>query len=330
MAINIHTVAKKAHVSISTVSRVLNKSGYVSTSTQKKVYKAVEDLGYRQNKLAISLRKKTSSFIGLIVPDISNEFYSLLAKYIDGVIQRDGYSLFLGNSSWDKKKEKHNIELLLDNQVSGIVLAACGLDVPQSLILSHIPKIIIDNEKAKKEKSNVLYIESDNYKGAKNAVEILLQNGAEKIVYLSGYMPAHPMMQRKRGFVETMKEHGIHINRYRIYDIMISPQESSKIIKDIIREFPFDGLFCCTDTIALGAIHGLLEQGFNIPDDVQVIGFDGISLGEFIYPPLSTIRQDIENFGETIGRNILKMLYNKPSQAHIVLPTTFIKRGTTI
>ena len=212
MAINIHNVAKKAHVSISTISRVLNKSGYVSNNTREKVYKAVEDLGYRQNKLAISLRKKTSSFIGLIVPDISNEFYSLLAKYIDSVIQRDGYSLFLGNSAWDIKKEKHHIELLLDNQVSGIVLAACGLDVPQSLLLSHIPKIIIDNEKTKKEKRNVLYIESDNYRGAKNAAETLLQNGTKKIAYLSGLMPTHPMKQRKRGFVDTMKEHGIHIN----------------------------------------------------------------------------------------------------------------------
>ena len=91
-----------------------------------------------------------------------------------------------------------------------------------------------------------------------------------------------------------------------------------------------DGLFCCTDTIALGAVHGILENGLAIPDDVQVIGFDGISLGEFIYPPLSTIRQDIKNIGETIGRNILTMLSNKPSQEHIVMPTTFIKRGTTI
>ena len=330
MAADIRKVAKRARVSISTVSRVINNSGYYSVDAKEKVDDAVRALGYRQNKIAVSLRKRSSSFIGLIVPDISNEFYSMLAKYIENELIKDGYNLFLGNSEWSIKKEKQLIESLLDSQVSGIILASSSAKLPKSLIQNRIPKVFIDCDLPTTDVDNVLFVESDNYHGAKEASKCLLSSGGSSLVYLGGYINTHPLKQRKLGFLNTMKENGIDPKKYRTYKTRVSPLEASKTVKEIFSQFPFDALFCSTDTIALGALKALSEMRVLVPDSVQIIGFDGIFLGEFSQPPLTTIKQDFKQFGEIIGKNIRSMLLSEHEmKQHLVIPTTLIKRGTT-
>ena len=329
MKINIHNVALKAHVSISTVSRVLNNSGYASPVTCKKVLQAVEALGYRKNRIAMSLRMKTSRFVGLIVPDISNEFYAAMAKEIEAIIKPKDYNLFLGNSSWSSRKELDQVNSLLDNQVSGIILASCSDSLPRSILASSVPKVIIDNAQSDVEIENALFIESDNYNGAKQAAGILLAQKARSFVYIKGHQPSYPMSQREKGFLDTMKENGISPALYRVYNIMVSTNEAFQLIKKIFDDFQFDAVFCSTDTIALGVVKGLLDLGIKIPDRVQVMGFDGISLGEFIYPPLSTIKQDIHEMGTVIGESIFNMMNDVSIKRHIVIPVSYIQRSTT-
>ena len=329
MSIDIKFVAKKADVSISTVSRVLNNSGYASPATRIKVSKIVKELGYRQNKVARSLRKKTSSFVGLIVPDISNEFFSTLAKTIENSLHQNGFSLFLCNTEENEKRERFYIESLLDSQVRGIILASAGFESNQHLLETDIPVIMVDRMNFSIKVNNAVKIESDNYQGAKLAGDILIKKDAKKMVFLRDYRKVYPMMQREYGFIDSMKENEVKPEDYRIYHTIVSPNAALRKIKEIYRDFRFNGLFCGTDTIAFGAVKGLLDMGVPIPEDVQVIGFDGISLGEFLNPPLSTIKQDIETMGYMAGKKILKLISKIHLNEHILLPTEFIERGTT-
>ncbi|PIE35404.1 hypothetical protein CSA56_04285 [candidate division KSB3 bacterium] len=329
--LNIKVVADRANVAASTVSRVINNSGYVSKKTREKVMAVVKELGYRQNKLASTLRNKSSSFIGLIVPDISNEFYSILAKTIEDVLSEEQFSLFLCNTEGNEKKERLHIETLLDNQVSGIILITSpGFESNQYLLDSGIPLILFDRPDHTMKSNNVICIESDNFHGAKLAGDILIQGGATKILCLRGYRPVYSMVHRRDGFLFSMKEHGIPAENYRVHDIVLRPEAALKNVGEMYRKFPFDGLFCCNDSLAIGAMTGLLRRELRIPEDVQVIGFDGIALGRYVNPSLSTISQDIETMGRIAGQKILKMIANPSSPTEdIVLPTKFIKRRST-
>ena len=329
--LNIKVVADRANVAVSTVSRVINNSGYVSKETREKVMAVVKELGYRQNKLASTLRNQSSSFIGLIIPDISNEFYSILAKAIEHVLQKERFSLFLCNTEEDEKNERLYIESLLDNQAAGIILVTSpGFESNQHLLESGIPLIIFDKPDHTMKSNNVVCIESDNFNGAKLAGDILIQQGATRIVGLRGYRPVYSMVHRRDGFLSSMQEHGIPSDKYRMYEAVVSPEAALQKIDKIYEKFPFDGLFCCTDSMAIGAMNGLLHRGLRIPEDIQVIGFDGIALGEYVNPPLSTISQDIEGMGRMAGEKILSMIANQSSSTeNIVLPTKFIKRRST-
>ena len=329
MKLNIKLVAKKANVSASTVSRVLNNSGYASETTREKVLAVVKELGYRQNIVARTLRKKTSNSIGLIVPDISNEFYSILAKSIESILQQENFSLFLCNSEEDERKEQFYIESLLDNQVSGIILCPTKVDYTQSFFQRKVPLVLLDKANYQGPSDNIVYIESDNFNGAKLAGEILIRHGATKFVHLQGCKPFNSMRQRREGFICAMNEHRIASCDYQIHEIRVSPLAALQKVREIYSRFQFDGLFCSTDSMAIGAINGLLNLGLEIPNDIQVIGFDGIALGEYFNPPLSTIRQDIEQMGHIAGEKILRMVEGNKHVEHIVLPTEFIKRRST-
>ena len=291
----------------------------------------VKELGYRQNKLASTLRNQSSSFIGLIVPDISNEFYSILAKAIEDVLQRKNFSLFLCNTDEDEKKERLYIETLLDNQVSGIIVVTSpGFESNQHLLDSGIPLILFDRPDHTMKSNNVVCIESDNFNGAKLAGNVLIQGGATKLVCLRGYRPVYSMVHRRDGFLASMREHKIPEENYRVYDIVLKPEAALKKVGEIYRKFPFDGLFCCNDYLAIGAMTGLQHDKLRIPENVQVIGFDGIALGEYVNPPLSTISQDIEKMGRIAGQKILKMIVDPSYPAEdIVLPTKLIQRHST-
>jgi len=329
MAVDIREVAQKAQVSISTVSRALNASGSVSQKTRDKVLAAAQELGYRQNRVASSLRSKRSGFIGLLVPDINNEFFASLASAIERSLHDLGYSLFLCNTMEDAKIENHYIDSLLDDQVMGIILVAAGLKAHPRLRQENTPVVFVDRVGADLEIPNRVVIESDNKKGGRIAAEQLLKRGAQRFVFLGDQRNMHAMRNRERGFADCLRENGITAANYYRDAIPVSAHEAREKMSAIYAKFPFDGIFCGTDMLALGAMRGLADLRLSVPSDVQLIGFDGMRLGEFTIPSLSTIRQGIERMGKLAGESVARMVAGDQSGETIILPVDFIARETT-
>lgn len=329
MGISIHRVAQKAHVSISTVSRALNSSGYVSKDTLEKVMAASRELGYRQNSLARSLRSKRSNFIGLLVPDVSNEFFASLAHVIEQAVHRHGYSLFLCNTMESPEAENRYIESLLDHQVMGVIMASAGLKFHPRLLIEKTAIVFVDRILVDLDLPNKVSIESDNERGGRIAAEELLRRDARRFLFLGDERDMHQMRNREKGFVDGLHEGAVSPELYHKESIPVSTEHAREKVKQIFRKFPFDAIFCGTDTIAIGALRALVDLELRIPADVQVIGFDGIRLGEYLEPPLSTIRQDIARMGKLAAESIFRMIDGNQSGETITLPVEFLPRGTT-
>ena len=330
MANTIHEVAKKVNVSISTVSRVLNNSGYVSPKTREKVVAAMRELGYRPNRIAHSLRSRESSFIGLIVPDVANEFFSSLASVIEKTIRQHGFSLFLCNSTENQEIENRYIESLMGNQVRGIIIVSAGLPPEKEIIRADIPIVLVDRLGNEPNKTGNVMIESDNRNGGVIAAEELLKRGAKRFLFIGDHRNMRATGHRRNGFVETLAKNGIPVSDYHEILIPISASIARETVRQVWDGYPFDGLFCGTDILAIGAIKGFNDIGVKVPDDVQIIGFDGIQLGELTIPSLSTVRQDVPQMGRIAGESMIRMINGNEINRKTILPVQFIERGTTL
>ncbi|GHT77990.1 LacI family transcriptional regulator [Spirochaetia bacterium] len=325
--VNISKVAEMASVSQSTVSRALNGSGYVSSAAKEKVKRVVSDLGYRQNMLAKKLRTSETRFIGLVIPDITNDFFARLAKSIEVTLQKEGYALFLCNSEEDPQKEDFYITTLLDNQVDAIITTPSTKVANKKLLSSTIPIVYADRI-VQTGRSNVASITSDNECGGRLAAEKLIAAKSANIVVLKeGRRISTAATERMNGFVKTLE--AFPRIKYTSFDTAISAESGYAMMDRIIGERKFDALFCTSDVIAIGAIKCLNDHRISIPDSVQVIGFDGISMGTFLIRPLTTIVQDVESMGKAIGNTVLAMIRGKPFSRLTVLPVSLLERETT-
>ena len=329
MATTIHGVAKKADVSISTVSRVLNNSSYVSGATREKVNAAMEELGYRQNRIAHSLRSRESNYIGLIVPDVANEFFASLASTIEKTIRQQGYSLFLCNSTENQEIENRYIESLMGNQVRGIIIVSAGDPPEDELRNADIPIVLIDRLSHDPDQTGCVMIESDNRKGGEIAAEAFLRRGARRFLFMGDHRNMRAMRRRRIGFSETLFQNGTAGSDYHEILLPISAAAARETVRQIWTRSSFDAVFCGTDLLAIGAIKGFNDIGVRVPDDVQIIGFDGIELGELTVPSLSTVRQDIPQMGRIAGESMIRMIAGDQINRKTILPVEFVERGST-
>ncbi|MFY9278735.1 MAG: LacI family DNA-binding transcriptional regulator [Caldicoprobacterales bacterium] len=205
----IKDVAKKAGVSVTTVSRVLNNRGYISDATRQKVHQAMEDLNYQPNELARSLYRQKSNIIGLIVPTVSHPFFGELVSRIEYYAFRAGYKILLCNSHLEQEKEKDYIDMLRRNQVDGLILGSHTLDV-EEYVLSKLPIVTFDRCIS----DAIPYIASDNYEGGRIATTLLVEHGCNKIAHISGNLELDLLANKRyEAFVEVAEENDVeHVN----------------------------------------------------------------------------------------------------------------------
>lgn len=329
MAKDIKDVAQHANVSIATVSRVLNNSGYTSEKSRVNVMEAVRKLGYRQNNVARSLRHRRSNFIGLLVPDISNEFYSTLAKVIERELSQVGFQLFLCNTDENEKTENLLIDSMLDNQVSGLIIIGSGDAMYKKLLQTSVPTVMYDRTEEKSGNENVVFVKCDNYFGAYLAAETFIKKGARKIAMLRTNHPVVPMREREQGFLEVLRKYRISKRSYEIFSVNISSLEAMLKVKEVFAEKKFDSLFCAADILAIGAFKAFHDLGISIPAGVQIIGFDDIPAASFLTPALSTIHSDVNLIGRTIASKIIKLHNKQKVEKMTILPVHYVERNST-
>ncbi len=321
---NIHDVAKVAGVSSTTVSRVLNNRGYISEKTKDKVYKAMEEINYFPNDLARSLFHKKTNLIGLIIPNSSNPFFGELAFHIESVCTSLGYKLLLCNSLNRMDKEEKYLEMLIRNQVDGVIVVTYNRGV-LDYHKQNLPIVAIDHYLSEK----IPVVGSDNYDGGKKATELLIKKQCENIIHINGPLDLEtPANLRRKAYEDVMKGYGKSPITYEV-----SPQKSrEEVIAKLFDDHPeVDGIFASDDLIAAAVITEARKRGKDIPTQLKVIGYDGTETVKAILPELTTIQQPIESIAKVAIDILSKEIEGEFTNIELetYLPVKLLEDGTT-
>ena len=322
--VSIKDIAKMAGVSIATVSRVINKSGKVAKETEEKILQIMKENNYVPNLLAKGMRTNKVTTIGIVIPDISNEFFSKIAKQIQTLFFNKGYASIICNTSEDDKIEKQCIEMLQAQQVGGIIHIVSEKANKENKIL--IPTVYLDREpKFSNKRKDMAIIESDNLSGGYIATDAMIKKGCKNIICLSPKDVVSTHKKRCQGYAYAMNENGLNLKIIIVDNVSL--EEGYNKTKEYIKNNRIDGIFATTDIIAIGAIKAIKEAGFKIPENVKVFGYDASNMSEVIETPLSTIVQPIEEMTlaavEMLEKNING---EKIKENRLILPVKIKER----
>ncbi|MRX72798.1 LacI family DNA-binding transcriptional regulator [Bacillus lacus] len=321
---NIQDVAKAAGVSPTTVSRVLNNRGYISEQTREKVYKAMKEIQYIPNDLARSLFHKRTYIIGLIVPNTSNPFFGELTFHIENVCESLGYKLLLCNSQNRIDKEQKYLEMLIGNQVDGVIAVTYNRGVLNSA-KKELPIVSIDHYLS----DTIPVVGSDNYEGGKSATELLIQKGCKTIIHINGPKDLRtPAALRRKAYEDVMIKNMLDPI---IYEFSTN-EDPAPIVRRMFWDYPdVDGMFASDDLLAAMFMNEAKRQGKQIPEDIKVIGYDGTETTSKLLPELSTIKQPIYEIGKTAIDRLVKRINGETDNlsSEFILPIELIENGTT-
>lgn len=320
---NIRDVAKEAGVSTATVSRYLNKSGYVSDTSRESIKKAIQTLNYKPSSVARSLSKKQTNYIVLIVPDIHNPFFPELARAVEDIALTYDYTVILCNSDEDAQKELAYLESLKEQYVAGFIITTSALE-HQFYQTLDVPIVALD----RKMDEFIPTVSSDNISGAKIGTEHLMNNDAQHIVCLRGPEGVQTADDRLTGFLQATKHRDI---KTTIVPCPFHFAEAQRIVMDLLKNDPtIDRIFASSDISAAGALKAAHALHIQVPEQLQIIGFDNIDLSEMLTPGLTTIAQDIYQLGAVATRLLIKQIEHLPiEQRAVQIPVQLIQRETT-
>ena len=326
----IQEVAKKAGVSSTTVSHVINTTRFVSEETRQRVLGAMEELGYRPNYLARSLRRGETHTLGLILPDSANPFFAEIAHSIEDIAFLKGYSLILCNTEGDLEKERLYVEVLSNKQVDGMIFVAAGAqtDSLKELLRLGTPLVIVDRDLSKD--LDVDTVITDNRQGGYKATHRLIDLGHRRIACITGPSNLTPSAERVSGYLDALIESGISGDEQMIVRGDFHPRSGSEATRHLLGlENPPTAIFACNDLMAIGVISAASESGYPVPDKLAVIGFDDIELASLTNPPLTTIAQPKAEICKTAIHLLLERINVRAKQAQrILIPGKMIIRAS--
>jgi LacI family transcriptional regulator len=333
----IYDVAAKASTSAATVSRVLANSGYpVSEELRAKILDAAAELNYSPNIVGRMLKKSQSTDIGIILPTISNPYYSALLLGAEQEARKDGYNLFLCNSLRDPGTERKYLESLYQKQVKGIMISSINENLAflKELQKYGVRIVAFDQDSSELECSKVGF---DYLRGAELAVDYLIENGHSNIAFLSAPITRTSRKGVLSGYKKSLREHGIAL---KAENIVISDREEE--LNDGIYEFQNGkrlaqmflqlpqrptAILAINDLTAFGIMQELIANGIGVPEDVSVVGFDNIELATMVNPPLTTINQPAFETGRLACRLLLDGISgNSTEEVPMVLQPQLIVR----
>ncbi|WP_027109062.1 LacI family DNA-binding transcriptional regulator [Lacticigenium naphthae] len=301
----IKEVAKLAGVSVATVSRTLNKNGYVSENAREKVEAAIKELEYYPNEVARSLFQKTSKMIGLLLPDISNPYFPLLMKGIEESAREHGYSIILGNVEEGSEAGNDYMTLFAQQNVAGVLSAVENT-------LSHqqaMPVVMLDR-----------VMEVDDYavytndvKGGILAAQAIVDRDPGKVVIIAGPKTVPGAIDRLIGVLSVLNPTNVE---YEIVETQsFSIKEAEVTAKEIFRRYgKIDSVIASNDLFALAVMKEAQRRGSRVPEDIQVIGYDNIPFSQLVYPGLTTISQPAFQVGYQAADLLVRRIKQKDIQ----------------
>src|SRR5712671_188054 len=330
---NIYEVAKRAGVSTATVSRVLSQPNVVAPATRRRVLQAVEQLSYEPNSTAKNLRTLRTEKLLVTVPDISNPFFSLILQGIEETAQREGYSVLVGDTQHNEKREERYALMLKRKEADGLIFL--GHRLPKeaaTLIRAMAPRCApIVNGCEFSPTLGIPSVHIDNAKAAAEAMDYLYRLGHRHIGIITGPLVSPLSRDRLRGATARAKQQKAERD-FVVMNGDFSIESGAAAAERLLgRKVPPTAIFCFNDEMAMGAIDTARRRGLRVPLDVSLVGFDDIRFARCVDPPLTTIAQPMRAIGEGTVRLLLEILNGDDGAApeSVTLPHTLTIRSST-
>ncbi|EKZ1618166.1 LacI family DNA-binding transcriptional regulator [Listeria monocytogenes] len=316
---SIKDIAKLSGVSVATVSRVINDNGRFSEETREKVLAVIKETNYQMNFSAKSLRMNKSFSVGILVPDISNYFFSSVVQQIEAILFDQGYSTIICNTGRNLDKEIAYLNMLESKMVDGLIVIS-GADefgFKYTNAENGIPYVCIDRQP--KDKKDTIFISSNHYQGAFEATEALIHAGVKSPVIFMHSRQSSSAKERLKGFQDALKKNNIRydpdVSKFTV-DLQIHDYQKS-IITFVNEVTTMDGIFAINDNIALELLNLLPTIGKKIPNDIKVIGFDDTPQCNYTVPKLSSVKQNIPKIAQITVDNLITIIKNPKQKKRI-------------
>ena len=327
----INDVARLAGVSTMTVSRVVNKSGYVSDATRLRVERAVDELGYVPNALARQFRFNRTKTIALVMADITNPFFTTVARGVEDVAGPRGFGVLFCNTDESEAEEVDYVSMLIQRRVEGVLLVPASSSSPSLALLraQKVPVVVVDRRVSA---PDVDVVRGDSEAGARALAEHLIGLGHRRIALLAGHRTVSTTIDRVAGFESALAEAGIEqdprLVRYGGYHQI----EGYAMAREILDVVPTPtAIFAANNFIAIGAMRALREAGLHVPTDVSVVGFDDLPPDWSLEPFLTVVAQPAYEFGKRAAELLLERIHGPALEPvrELVLPGELVVRRSS-
>ena len=323
-------VAARAGVSFTTVSHVVNRTRPVSDDARLRVERAIAELGYRPSAVARALKTSQTRILGVIVPNIINPFFSELMRGIEDACERNDYAVFLCNGDDDSARQGRSIETLLERRVDGVLLATPtgpASALARRLDPAKVKTVLVDRNLSGFAADRVRI---DHHAGARAAVEHLLSLGHRRIACLAGPMSFAASRARVAGWRKALARAGIVPRNDWILEGDFRVASGHQLARGAMGRGEFTALFASNDLLAIGALRAAAEEGVAVPKSLSVIGFDGIEMGAFTYPALTTVGYPIRVLGETAASVLIERIAGRVAKLRdvVVTPRLIVREST--
>ncbi|MCE5011870.1 catabolite control protein A [Staphylococcus warneri] len=328
MTVTIYDVAREARVSMATVSRVVNGNQNVKPETRNKVNEVIKKLNYRPNAVARGLASKRTTTVGVIIPDISNVYYSQLARGLEDIATMYKYHSIISNSDNDSEKEKEIFNNLLSKQVDGIIFLGGTIseEIKELINQSSVP-VVVSGTNGKDD--HVASVNIDFEKAAEEVTQQLIKQGAKSFALVGGDYSKKAKEDVLSGLNKVLSENQLKLDESLHLSGAESYKEGMKVFDKIKDNLP-DAVLSISDEQAIGILHGALDAGIKVPEELQIVSFNNTRLVEMVRPQLSSVIQPLYDIG-AVGMRLLTKYMNEEEidEPNVILPHRIEYRGTT-
>ncbi|QRN50323.1 catabolite control protein A [Macrococcoides bohemicum] len=328
MTVTIYDVAREAKVSMATVSRVVNGNPNVKPATRDRVNEVIKRLNYRPNAVARGLASKKTTTVGVIIPDISNVYYSELARGLEDIATMYKYQTIISNSDNDAQKEQEIFNNLLSKQVDGIIFLGGTLSKETTNIIktSSVPVVVSGTHDLD---ASLPAVNIDYINASKEITEKFVQDGVKKFAFVGGGYSEKAQIDILEGMKSVLSANNIKLDDASIYIGQEQYLDGEKAYEAIKSQNP-EVIMCISDEQAIGIVHAVQDDGKDIPNELQVISFNNTRLVKMVRPKLSSVMQPLYDIG-AVGMRLLTKYMNDEQieESKVTLPYSIVYRGTT-
>ncbi|UXS75668.1 LacI family DNA-binding transcriptional regulator [Staphylococcus chromogenes] len=315
----IKEVAHYAKVSVATVSRAINGNGYVKQETRDKIEAAIQALNYQPNEVARSLNMKKSKLIGLLLPDMSNPFFTLVARGVEDMAMARGYHIMIGNGAMDETKELNYLSMFKVNQCSGVI--ASQLSTPHAFEQLHAlqsPCVLIDRAA-----EGDTCVEADHVQGGTLQAETILQGNATSVLLLYQNLDYTSFRARFDAAKKVLEEANVSVVT------QLEGALTEKLLERYVDTYTIDSIICSNDVMAFKVMQWLHTLNIKVPEEVQVVGYDDIPFATMFIPTLTTVRQPAYELGQQATQQLIDELEGRVAPTSTILEVDMVHRAST-